>query len=306
MTRDADSRFSLGVTAVMLHELDFEQQLALCRELGVTHYVYRPRVIGDKARGQPTSDWGNHRFDLTPRRLLEEGPRLRVAVEGAGLVPFATVPRLTADADDQALALHFDGAAAAGAARVRVNPPAYPKEAFDFEAYLAQTIGHYQRAAVLAKTRGVKPVIEMHGGTSACGPGLARWIVREFDPAELGVILDLPNAVKEGYVEPRLAVSAVGPWIDHLHVGGARRTEGRRDERGFRLAGARVLRDAGLGPAPALVAGAAGDAGPRRAAGDRGLFTGHDRRAAAEADGGRGATGDRGSLSRDIRSFARG
>ena len=35
----------LGVTGVMLPELDFDEQIALCRSLGITRYQYRPRVI---------------------------------------------------------------------------------------------------------------------------------------------------------------------------------------------------------------------------------------------------------------------
>jgi len=37
--------FPLGVTAVMLPELDFPEQLALLKKHGVTHYSLRPRNI---------------------------------------------------------------------------------------------------------------------------------------------------------------------------------------------------------------------------------------------------------------------
>lgn len=227
----------MGVTAVMLPELDFAQQIELCRALGVTHYVYRPRVIPDEAREQPYGNWGNHKFDLTPQRLLDEGPALRKQLEDAGLVPFGTVPAVTADADDAVLSLHFAGAAAAGAKSVRVGPLAYPHELFDYPAWLAQTIAHYRRAVKLASEHGVKVVIEMHCNAGACSPGLALNIVRDFDPAELGLILDLPNAALEGTVNAYLTVSAVRDWIDHCHVGGARRTLGEYHADGYREAG---------------------------------------------------------------------
>lgn len=225
----------LGVTGVMLPELGFEEQLALCRALGLTHYVYRPRTIPESAKGQPFGNWGNQKFDLTPQRLLDEGVYLREKVEAAGLVPFGTVPNLLVDAPEAELRLHFQGAAAAGARCVRVNPPNYPHEVvFDYPKYLGETIERYRAAVALARPHDVKLVIEMHAGNAATSPGLAWNIVRHFEPAHLGVIVDLPNFAREGFVSPSLAVSVLGDWIDHAHFGGCRRVEGVPDERGFR------------------------------------------------------------------------
>lgn len=223
----------IGVTAVMLPSLDFDEQLALCAEAGVTHYVFRPRVIAPEQRDKPYSPWGNHKFDLTPIRLAEEGRKLGDKVRDAGLEPFGTVPAALADDEETMLKLHFAGAAAAGCACVRVNPPNYPEQLFDYEQYLDDTIEHYRRAVALARQVGIKIVIEMHARTSAASPGLARLIVERFDPADLGLILDLPNAAFEGYIRAPLAVSTVAEWIDHVHVGGGRLVDAGRDARGF-------------------------------------------------------------------------
>lgn len=227
----------LGVTAVMLPDLDFSEQVSLCRELGVTHYVFRPRHIPDAARDQPWSSHGNHKFDLTPQRLLQEGPKFKAELEAAGMLPFCTVPAGTADDDDDIFKHHFEGAAAAGCTRMRVTPPAYPGQVFDYPQYLGRTIDRYQKLCGLAEPYGIKLVIEMHGNTAAVSPGLAYNIVQSFDPARLGVILDLPNFAREGFVAPHLAVSVVRPWLDHAHVGGLRRTAGTYDELGFRRSG---------------------------------------------------------------------
>ncbi|MCC6679983.1 MAG: sugar phosphate isomerase/epimerase [Phycisphaeraceae bacterium] len=231
--QETTTRWPLGVTAVMLSSLDFDQQIALCRELGVTHYVYRPRIIADDQRDKPFSNWGNHKFDLTPARLLKQGAQLTQRLRQAGLQPFGTVPNATADDDSQAIQLHMAGAAAAGCTRVRVAPPRYPQGLFDYGEYLARTIECFKQVVAVARPMGIKPVIEMHANSAATSPGLSRLIVQSFDPAELGLILDLPNAAIEGYVSPDLAVSAVADWIDHLHVGGAKRTDGERDEHGY-------------------------------------------------------------------------
>lgn len=225
---------TLGVTAVMLPELDFEEQVALCVALGVTHYTFRPREITENQRGQPYSNWGCHKFDLTPARLAREGPALARTLRGAGLTPFGTVPAADVTDDEGKLQLHFEGAAAADAGRVRVMPPPYPRQPFDYSRLLDDTLRAYERVTAMAERFAVKLVIETHAGSLATSPGLAWNIVRHFDPIRMGVIFDLPNFAREGGVHPALAVSVLQPWIDHCHVGGNRRIDVGRDDAGFR------------------------------------------------------------------------
>lgn len=231
----AENLLPLGVTAVMLPELTFDEQIALCSELGVTHYSIRPRVIPEGQRDKPWGNWGNHKFDLTPDRLLKEGQAIAKQLRDAGLTPFGTVPGLAAEADEDELKKHFEGAANAGAGRVRVQPPGYTKgELFDYPAHVERTVAAYKRAVDIAKPFGQKLVIETHRGTHVCAPGLAREVCKHFDPSEVGVIFDIANYSGEGEVNPFLAVSVIGDWIDHVHIGGGRRAFGEYDEAGFR------------------------------------------------------------------------
>ena len=229
-----------GVTAVMLPEFDLPEQLSLCRELGLTHYCPRPRVIPPGQRGQAYSNWGNHKFDLTPRRLAEEGQSLRRVIEDAGCIAYATVPASHSGMADADLRLDFEGAQAVGAKAVRLNPAGYPSDkVFNYEEMLARTVERYSQLVALAKPYGVKLVMETHAGSFVASPALAWNVVRHFDPAEVGVIFDLPNFAREGNLRPTLAVSVIGRWIDHCHVGGCRRVDAAggvdgRDAEGFR------------------------------------------------------------------------
>lgn len=225
--------FTLGVTAVMLPELPFERQIDLCLKLGIHYYQYRPRDISEGQREKPWSNWGNHCFDLTPQRFADEGAALTRQLREAGLEPWGAVPNLTIEHDDDAIQLLIEGIVAADARCMRCGPPAYPKEPFDFENYLKRTRDRYME--VIEKysgPAGVKLIVEMHADSSATSPGLARLLVDGFDPDQLGLILDLPNAAREGYVQPSLCISAVEPWLDCVHVGGARRVIGAVDEFG--------------------------------------------------------------------------
>jgi sugar phosphate isomerase/epimerase len=225
----------LGVTAVMLPELDFTAQLALCARLGVTRYQIRPRRIPDAERGKPPSPWGNHRFDLTPERLVKEGPAIAAAIRAAGLEPWGTLPAASIDDADDALRLHAEGASVSGAGRVRIGPTPYPAHPFDYREYLARVVDRYT-AVVNRVTRpaGVKILIETHCGGAATSPGLARNLCAGFAPRDVGVIFDLANFGREGEVAPVLAVSVLRDWIDCVHVGGSRWVDDGVDASGCR------------------------------------------------------------------------
>lgn len=226
----------LGVTAVMLPELDFDEQIALCRSLGVTYYQYRPRTIPESAKGGEYGPWGNHKFDLTPERLLAEGAILTQRLRSAGMEPWGTLPTVTIDADDAVLRMHFEGAAIADAGRVNCAPPPYPQEPFDFVGFLQRTIDRYADVVYrLARSCGIKVVVETHSRGLLSSPGQAWALCRHFAPTELGVIFDLNNFGVEGEVEPNLAVSMLAAYIDCVHLGGRRRVAAEVDRHGCKV-----------------------------------------------------------------------
>ncbi|MEM9789874.1 MAG: TIM barrel protein [Planctomycetota bacterium] len=242
----------LGVTAVMLPELDFDEQIALCVDCGVTAYVFRPRVIPDRARDQPYSNWGNHRFDLTPQRLADEGQQLAARLLDAGINPVGTVPAGANGDDEDAFRLDLAGAAAGRCRHMRIQLPAMPDGLFDWPDYLAKTRDRLARLIELATPYGVKLVIEMHAGSAAVDAVVARDHCDGFDPDRLGLIFDLPNLSREGIRHATLTLSAIRPYIDHAHVGG--HTDGigepTRDDDGFvvRQRGMSRLEDSALHP----------------------------------------------------------
>jgi sugar phosphate isomerase/epimerase len=224
----------LGVNAVMLPELDFDQQIALCASLGVQYYQYRPRIIPVEAKGKPFSFWGNHRFDLTPQRLLAEGAALTRKLAAAGLSPWGTLPEASIDDADGVIRHHLEGASAAGAGRIRLGPPAIPSKPFDYRAFLEKMVRRYMWIIEkLARPLGIRLIVETHAQSLAASPGLAWNIVQSLPPADIGVIFDVANFAREGAVNPRLAVSVLHDYIDCIHIGASRRVTAGTDEKGF-------------------------------------------------------------------------
>ncbi|MAE64880.1 MAG: hypothetical protein CMJ18_11480 [Phycisphaeraceae bacterium] len=233
----SQSLFPIGVTAVMLPDHTFEQQIALCRECGITHYSWRPRVVPEVQRDQEPSPWGRHIFDLTPQRLVDEGRDLKRQLDEAGLVSFATLPNAAIEGPDDDLKRHLEGAAVVDAGRVRVSPFTYPVGPFDYDDLLARMIDRFGKVIEIARPFGQKLVVETHCRSIATSPALALNICSPFDPADIGVIFDVNNFMIEGGLVPNLAVAVLGRYIDHCHVGSARRTAGTVDDLGFREAG---------------------------------------------------------------------
>lgn len=227
----------LGVTAVMLPELDFNEQIELCRSLGVKYYQYRPRVIPEPKRGEPYHSHGNHKFDLTPDRLHSEGRALTAMLREAGMEPWGTVPGLNTDATDEQVRHAVEAAAAADAKCVRCNPAGYPQGVFDYASFLDRIVQRYTYLTErISWPMGIKLIIETHANSLATGPGLAYEIVRHFSPQRVGVIFDLPNFAREGGVNPGLAVSVLRDYIDCVHTGASRRVDAaERDEHGCRI-----------------------------------------------------------------------
>jgi sugar phosphate isomerase/epimerase len=227
----------LGVTAVMLPELDLDEQIALCHESHITHYSIRPRVVPDDQVGKAFSSHGNHKFDMTPRRLVKEGAAIGKKLRDAGLTPFGTLPVATTACGDDELKMHFEGSAAAGAGRVRVAPSPYPKGHFDYPAELRKQIDGFARAVEIAKPLKQKVVIETHSYSLAASPALSWNICRHFDPNDLGVIFDISNYQIEGALQPTLAVAVLDKYIDHVHLGGGYSVTAGYDANNFRQVG---------------------------------------------------------------------
>ena len=228
----------LGVTAVMLPEVDFAEQIELCASAGVKFYQYRPRIIPEAQRGKPYSPWGNHKFDLTPQRLAREGAELTRRLRDAGMEPWGTVPSVDIDKPDDEIRLHLEGAALAEAKCVRVGPPGYPAEPFDYAAVLDHMVERYgEIIEKLSGPMGIKLIVETHNRSLATSPALAWNIVHHFPPDRIGVIFDMPNFAIEGEIKPTLAVSVLRDHIDCCHVGGSRRVITGTDPLGFKTLG---------------------------------------------------------------------
>ena len=214
----------LCATTVALPQLSLVEQAALLADLGYDGMELRVRRVSPEARAKAEpSAWGYHVNDITPENFAAKAPEIRRVLADHGLA-LAGVASAASCTELDHIRLLVDGAVAAGAPFIRVGASAgfKPDGSQDYWQIFGETLAGYARALQISRGSGVRIVLEIHGNTIHCSASLAHRLVSHFDPADVGVIYDPQNMVKDGFETTALAVQLLGPYIAHCHLGGHR------------------------------------------------------------------------------------
>jgi sugar phosphate isomerase/epimerase len=213
-----------SATTVFLPQLSLRQQAELLSSLGYDGLELRVRRVSpeQRAKAEP-SPWGYHVNDITPETFVASAAEIRRVLADHGLA-LAGIASAASCLELDHVKLLLEGAVAAGAPFIRVGAAAgYRADGSqDYWQVFGETLAGYARVLQITRGSGVKIVLEIHGGTIHCSASLAHRIVGHFDPAEVGVIYDPQNMVKDGFETTALAVPLLGPYLAHCHVGGHR------------------------------------------------------------------------------------
>lgn len=213
-----------SATTVAMPHLTLQEQAALLARLGYDGIELRVRRIADSLRAAAVpSNWGYHVNDVTPENFARKAPEIQAVLSDAGIA-LAGIASNAACTDLDQVKLLVDGAVATGAPFIRVGAAAgyKPDGSTEYRRVYGETIAGYSQALQITRGTGVKVVLEIHGGTIHPSASLAHRIVGQFDPAEVGVIYDPQNMVRDGYETTALALDLLGPYVAHCHVGGHR------------------------------------------------------------------------------------
>src|SRR5688572_9167047 len=203
----------VGVFTVGLPDLTPEEAVSELKDAGYDGVEWRVTRVPKEARGEEPSFWGNNLCTLEPTE--EEARRARRISEEAGLeIPGLGTYVAVGDLEAANEAMRF--AVTAGAPRVRVGagaPDGRPyHELFDAA---REFLGGVED---LARSHGVKALIEIHHKTICPSASLAHRLVSAFDPALVGVILDPGNMAQEGFEDYRIGAELLGPYLAHVHI----------------------------------------------------------------------------------------
>jgi len=218
-------------TTVMMPEHDLEEAAAYLAGLGFDGVEWRCRRISDEQRTQAYSNWGNHKFDLSPDNLAQRGAEL-VEVSRAHGLEIACLATNMPASDLDTVRLVAEGCAQHGIGKFRLGAPRGWNPNESYVQILDDTRRAFEKALAICAECGVRAILEIHRGTVSMSPTMAYLVVKDFDPAHIGVIFDIANmSLGQGFEPPRVGMDLLGDYVAHVHAGGGRPrpTERRED-----------------------------------------------------------------------------
>jgi sugar phosphate isomerase/epimerase len=203
----------VGVFTVGLPNLTPEEAVREIKEAGYEGVEWRVARVPEEVRNDAPSFWGNNLCTLAPTE--EEALRARRISEEAGLeIPGLGTYVALGDVNAADGAMRF--AATAGASQVRVGagaPAGRP-----YRELFAAAREYLNEVEDLARSHGIKALIELHHRTICPSASLAERLVSAFDPDLIGVIFDPGNMAQEGFEDYRIGAELLGPYLAHVHI----------------------------------------------------------------------------------------
>ena len=203
----------VGAFTVSLPDLTPDEAVREIKDAGYDGVEWRVTHVPEELRSDESSFWGNNLCTLEP--TVEEARRARRLSEEAGLeIPGLGTYVALGDLEAAHEAMRF--AVTAGVPQVRVGagaPDGRPYEEL-FDAAREFLAG----VEDLARSHGVKALIEIHHKTICPSASLAQRLVSSFDPGLVGVILDPGNMAQEGFEDYRIGAELLGPYLAHVHI----------------------------------------------------------------------------------------
>ena len=196
-----------------LPDLTPEEAVREIKDAGYDGVEWRVTRVPEDARSEEPSFWGNNLCTLAPteegarraRRISEEA-----GLEVPGLGTYVAVGDLEATAEAMRLAVM------AGAPQVRVGAGA--PDGRSYGELFAAAREFLEGVEDLARSHGVKALIEIHHRTICPSASLAHRLVSALDPDLVGVILDPGNMAQEGFEDYRIGAELLGPYLAHVHI----------------------------------------------------------------------------------------
>jgi sugar phosphate isomerase/epimerase len=170
-----------------------------------------------KRTGYDAVEWRVQEDWHVPVSGIEEQAHHVAEVSRAAGLEIASLAPYVRASDPNAVESIMRAAQAMGVKQTRVGVPGYDGST-PYPELLDRAQRELNTIEVLARTYGVKGLVELHFGNIACSASLAKRLLEPFDPDCLGAIYDPGNMVVEGMVNWKLGLEVLGPHLAHVHV----------------------------------------------------------------------------------------
>jgi len=200
---------------VMMPDLSLAQSAALLRELGFDGVEWRVHIAHSERPEKPDF-WRMNKATIDVATVVDKAAEVRRMSEDQGLEIMALGTYLSYKMLDD-VERCMEAARIMGAGSVRVGPPKYDGSE-NYNALLEEACEGFTAVEDLARQYGVRANVEIHPGNICSSASLAYRLVSNFDPDNIGVILDPGNMIIEGYENWQLGLELLGPYLSHVHV----------------------------------------------------------------------------------------
>lgn len=185
---------------------------------GVLPELSAEQVVETIARhGYDGVEWRvNGEYHFPAAEIDQHTTRIRELSQGAGLDVVSLTGYTPLD-DIEGIRRMTGAAGEIGCPRFRAFAAHYDPE-IDYWTQHDRLRADLDAVETVMRGSGVKALLEVHFGTLLASPALAWQIMRDHDPALVGVILDPANTVIEGAMPTAMGLDMIGPYVDLVHV----------------------------------------------------------------------------------------
>jgi sugar phosphate isomerase/epimerase len=219
-------------TTVMMPEYDMRETAECLARLGFDGAEWRCRHIPEGQQDKAYSPWGNVKNDFSPDNLATRGEEL-VALSREFNLPVVCLATAMSATQLDEVAKVAEGCAKWGLPMFRLGAPRGYNPEENYRDLIADTIRVLGPALDITRQNGVRAILEIHRNTVMCSASQAWNIVREFDPADVGVIFDIANmSLGQGHEPTKMGLDLLGDYVAHVHAGGGQPVPADRNEQG--------------------------------------------------------------------------
>lgn len=200
---------------VMTPEYTLEEAAALLKSLGYDGVEWRVHSVPAERPGKPDF-WRANRATVDVETIIKQAEPVRKLTRDHGLEILGLGTYLSYKLVED-VERCMEAAAAMGAPSIRISPPAYDGSE-NYNDLYEEAVDGFARVEDLAREYRVRANIELHPRGICSSASLAYRLVSNFDPDQVGVILDPGNMMMEGYESWQLGLELLGPYLAYVHV----------------------------------------------------------------------------------------
>ena len=213
----------LAVFTACLPDFDLEEQCKLLNKNGYEGIELRLKDVTPEQKTKPFSFWGNHKNDLGIKNLTERAKQVRKICDKYKIEICALGSYMNVD-DFEAIEEVCKNLKTLGVNQFRVGGMNGWIE-WDKDNY-TEKFKHFSKslakAVKLAEKYKARLTLETHPQTIHPSVGLVYRLVSQFDPKNVGVILDPGNMVGEGYEQITMQLDLLKSYVAHVHFKNSR------------------------------------------------------------------------------------